>query len=65
MAKKTSKDIMCCEGGNSCCISKLIIGIGIGALLSNLVFGLHPLKWGFSLIAVGILIYFLPKITKK
>lgn len=62
MAKK---DMMCCRKTSTCCISKLIIGIGIGALLSNLLFGLHPLKWGFGLIIVGVLIYLYPKIIKK
>lgn len=62
MAKKTS---VCCEQGSTCCVSKLIIGIGIGALLSNLVFGLHPVKWGLGLIIVGVLVHLYPKIVKK
>lgn len=62
MAKK---DMMCCDKGSTCCIANLIVGVGAGALLSNLLFGLHPLRWGFSLIALGVLIYYLPKITKK
>lgn len=65
MAKKDIKQFMCCDKTSSCCIANLIVGVGAGALLANLVFGLHPLRWGISLIAVGVLIYLYPKIIKK
>jgi hypothetical protein len=62
MAKK---DMMCCDKGSNCCVANIVIGIGVGALLSNLVFGLHPIKWGLGLITVGVLIYLYPKLMKK
>ncbi|MDD2822693.1 MAG: hypothetical protein PHQ59_01295 [Candidatus Daviesbacteria bacterium] len=65
MAKKATKNIMCCDKTSTCCIANLIVGIGIGALLANLLFGLHPIKWGIGLIAVGVLIYLYPRIIKK
>ena len=32
----------------------LLVGIGLGALLANPVFGSHPVRWGLALAAVGI-----------
>lgn len=42
-----------------------IAGIGIGALLTYPFFGTHPVKWGISLIAVGILGHLYPLMSKK
>ncbi len=33
----------------------MIIGIGVGILLTYPVIGTHPLRWGFALIALGVL----------
>lgn len=43
----------------------LIIGVGIGALLTYSVFGSHPVRWGVALIAVGLLGHLYPTMSKK
>lgn len=58
MAKKVNKtNKMCflCDQSSTCCLANIIIGIGIGALLTYPVFGSHPVKWGVGLIAVGVI----------
>lgn len=50
---------MCC-----CGIGSLIIGIGVGALLTYPFFGTHPVKWGLALIGIGILIALYSKMKK-
>lgn len=65
MAKKSAK---CCDLKScpvcSCGVGSLIIGMGVGALLTYPFFGTHPVKWGVALIAIG-LIATLSKMGKK
>lgn len=63
MAKKSiSCDI---QNYTACCFGSLIIGIGVGALLTYPYFGTHPVKWGIALIAVGLISVLYSKMGKK
>lgn len=58
MAKKSVKSSSFCACEKPCCscaLPALIVGIGIGGLLTYPIFGSHPVKWGISLIAVGLI----------
>lgn len=55
----------CCNKPSGCCFGNLIIGVGLGALLTYPFFGSHPVKWGIALIIVGLLGHLYPKIIKK
>ncbi|MDO8569975.1 MAG: hypothetical protein Q7R97_00120 [Candidatus Daviesbacteria bacterium] len=46
-------------------IVHLVIGIGIGAMLTYPIFGTHPVKWGVGLIVVGLLGHLYPLMEKK
>lgn len=43
----------------------ILIGVGIGALLTYPYFGSHPVKWGVGLIALGLLGHLYPLTVKK
>lgn len=43
----------------------MLIGVGLGALLTYPIFGSHPVKWGIGLIAVGLLGHLYPLIVKN
>lgn len=43
----------------------LLIGIGVGAFLTYPFFGIHPIRWGVVLIAIGLLGHFYPLMLKK
>ncbi len=43
----------------------LLIGIGIGTLLTYPFFGVHPVRWGLALIVIGLLAHFYPGLSKK
>lgn len=42
----------------------LLVGIGIGILITYPYIGEHPLRWGVAFIIVGILGHLYPLITK-
>lgn len=43
----------------------LLIGLGIGALLTYPVFGSHPLRWGLVLVTIGLLGHLYPLVLKN
>lgn len=43
----------------------VLIGMGLGILLTYPVIGAHPLRWGVGLITVGILAHLYPLTLKK
>lgn len=43
----------------------MLIGVGLGALLTYPYFGTHPVRWGLALIVVGILAHLYPLTIKK
>lgn len=43
----------------------ILIGIGIGALITYPYFGTHPLRWGVALIVLGLLGHLYPLAIKK
>lgn len=58
MAKK-SQMACSCDKPCLCMIPALIVGIGIGGLLTYPFFGSHPVKWGVALIVIGLVWYFI------
>lgn len=62
MAKKVNDY---CNKQCSCCFADIIIGMGIGALLTYPFFGSHPVKWGIGLIIIGVLVHLYPKIIRR
>lgn len=61
--KSASCDFKNCPMG---CYSlgSLFVGIGIGALFTYPFFGTHPVKWGVSLIIIGIIFALYSKMKK-
>ncbi|MBI2039487.1 hypothetical protein HYT18_00245 [Candidatus Microgenomates bacterium] len=43
----------------------IFVGAGIGVLVTYPLIGPHPLRWGFALLAVGILGHLYPLLGKK
>lgn len=43
----------------------LVIGIGLGILLTYPVVGIHPLRWGIGLVVVGLFAHVYPVLGKK
>lgn len=43
----------------------MLIGIGVGALLTYPLFGVHPVRWGVVLIIIGLLAHLYPGLSKK
>ena len=46
-------------------ITHLLIGVGLGVLLTYPFFGVHPVRWGVGLIALGFLAHLYPLTLKK
>lgn len=46
-------------------VTHMLIGVGLGALLTYPYFGAHPIRWGIALIALGLLAHFYPLTLKK
>lgn len=46
-------------------ITHLVIGIGIGILVTYPLVGIHPLRWGLGFLVVGGLAHLYPLILKK
>ena len=65
MAKKAAQSYMSCDKSSTCCLANILVGMGAGALLANILFSLHPIRWGIGLIAAGIFVHLLPKVVKK
>lgn len=42
----------------------ILVGVGIGILLTHSLFDPHPIRWGFLFLAVGILGHLYPLIKK-
>lgn len=43
----------------------MLIGVGLGALLTYPYLGTHPIRWGVALIAIGLLAHLYPLTAKK
>lgn len=43
----------------------ILIGIGLGVLLTHPVFGGHTLRWGVGLVVLGLLGHLYPLLIKK
>lgn len=43
----------------------LVIGVGVGILLTYPFVGIHPLRWGLSFLALGLLGHIYPLVAKK
>lgn len=68
VAKKSAKSSLLCECNKpmcGCSIPCFLMGIGVGGLLTYPIFGSHPVKWGISLIVIGIIWYFIQLKSKK
>lgn len=45
-------------------VANIVVGIGIGMLLTYPLAGVHPVRWGVSLAVIGILAQLVPLIVK-
>lgn len=45
-------------------IVHLLIGIGVGILITYPVVGSHPLRWGLAILTVGLLAHLYPLLVK-
>ncbi len=43
----------------------VVIGLGLGALLTYPVAGAHPLRWGLGILAIGLLGHLYPMVEGK
>lgn len=46
-------------------VASIVIGIGLGALLTYPIFGTHPVRWGIALIVIGAIGLFYPSLQKN
>ncbi len=46
-------------------LTHFLIGVGFGILLMRPIFDPHPLRWGVSLLAIGLLAHLYPLSAKK
>lgn len=61
--KKSKKNIQ--SSFNSQMASHILLGVGLGILLTYPVVGSHPLRWGIGLLALGVVLYLYPQFAKK
>ncbi|MBI2616572.1 hypothetical protein HYW55_00375 [Candidatus Gottesmanbacteria bacterium] len=40
-------------------------GVGVGILITYPIVGGHPLRWGLSFLAIGVIGHFLPLLLRK
>lgn len=45
-------------------IVNIVVGMGVGMLLTYPLAGAHPVRWGVSLVVIGILAQIVPLILK-
>jgi len=64
--KKTKKTAQTCGPCMRCfgCFSIFLTGVGVGILVTNPVANPHPVRWGFALIVIGVLVYGMNVVTE-
>lgn len=60
--KKLNKNVQ--SGINYQMAAHVLLGVGLGILLTYPIVGAHPLRWGIGLLALGVIAYLYPSLAK-